>query len=193
MVWSGFYTLAAMIVRFYRSAAELKGFQRTLKYRPCPHCRRRGFLILHGYLYGYDERGGVTRIKRGRRIFCSNRNKRRGCGRTFSLLAAVFIKNFILSTKSLWNFLLHFLKTANKYQAFKRLNLSFSTSIIYRVYQRFHRRQSFLRSRLRMLCPPPPVDDPRPLAQTIRHLRSVFPNASCPLTALQCRLQLNLF
>ena len=182
-----------MISRFYRSASEFKRFQGTLKQCPCPYCRRTGFLILHGFLYGYAENGGTEKIKRGHRIFCSNRNQRRGCGRTFSCLAAVFIKNFILTTQSLWNFLQNFITSANKYQSFTRLHLPFSATTIYRIYQRFDRRQSFLRSRLRMLCPPPAVADPHPLLQTIRHLQSAFKNTACPLTALQSRLQLSLF
>ena len=34
----------------------MKQFYKELKLIKCPHCKLIGFLILHGYLYGYDEK-----------------------------------------------------------------------------------------------------------------------------------------
>ncbi|MCK5543067.1 MAG: hypothetical protein KAI40_10275, partial [Desulfobacterales bacterium] len=60
----------------------------NLKIYACPHCNCCGCLILHGFLYGYDD---TDFVRRGHRIFCSNRNLRSGCGRTFPMLKSRFI------------------------------------------------------------------------------------------------------
>jgi len=47
-------------------------FHHKLKQYPCPHYKLIGFIILHGFLRGYDESSPIERIIRGRRIYCSN-------------------------------------------------------------------------------------------------------------------------
>ena len=51
----------------------------------CPHRLVAGFLILHSFLYGYRYPDSSARMLRGQRVFCSNRGRRKGCGRTFSV------------------------------------------------------------------------------------------------------------
>jgi len=47
-----------------------------------------GALIRHGYLRGYDDSSPQRRAVRARRLYCSNRQARRGCGRTLSVWCA---------------------------------------------------------------------------------------------------------
>ncbi len=68
---------------------------------PCAHCGRHGNLIGHGFLRGYSERSNI-RLLRGRRIFCSNRGRRRGCGRTVSTLLSRFIERYVVTAATLW-------------------------------------------------------------------------------------------
>jgi len=56
------------ILQFYSSEQNFAVIRSRLKLIFCPHCRRQGFLILHGYLYGYDS---LALVRRGRRIFCN--------------------------------------------------------------------------------------------------------------------------
>ncbi len=76
-----------------------------LKQTPCPHCKVVGTLNRHGSLLGYDESSPQQRTVRARRVFCSNRNARRGCGRTFSVWFADKIRRLSLTAGALWRFL----------------------------------------------------------------------------------------
>ena len=49
----------------------------------CRHCRRTEQLISHGYIYRKRHGGEPEPI--GKRVFCSNRHARVGCGRTIRL------------------------------------------------------------------------------------------------------------
>jgi hypothetical protein len=73
------------------------------KLAQCPHCRQTGALIGHGLLRGYAERSS-ERVVRGRRIFCSNRGLRPGCGRTFSVLLTMVLSGFLVRTLTLFCF-----------------------------------------------------------------------------------------
>src|SRR5476649_1963438 len=73
---------------FCRNAEEWSAIAERLKQTPCPHCKVVGALIRHGYLRGYDECNSKQKTVRARRIFCSNRHARHGCGRTFSVWLA---------------------------------------------------------------------------------------------------------
>jgi hypothetical protein len=72
-----------------------------LKLTPCSHCRQTGALIGHGLLRGYAERSSDV-VVRGRRIFCSNRDQRPGCGRTFSVLLSTVPSGFMVRTLTLF-------------------------------------------------------------------------------------------
>lgn len=182
----GFYTFFAMIPRFYRSRYRFKQIHLRLKQYPCPHCRVTGTLILHGYLRGYDLKKIDTQIIRGRRIFCSNRNRRRGCGRTWSVMLATMLKGFIVQTSHLWGFLKNIVKGMNVFQAFNTLDIRLSPTSTYRLYKRLYENQPHIRSRLaRRLAPPRDVRHANPLAKTILHMGSAFKRTSDPPAAFQ--------
>jgi hypothetical protein len=64
---------------FCRDEREWLAFALRLKQMPCPHCDAVGELIRHGVLLGYDENCPPRKTIRARRVFCSNRDRRRGC------------------------------------------------------------------------------------------------------------------
>ncbi len=90
---------------FVRGDEEWLAMAERLKQTPCPHCKVVGTLNRHGSLLGYDESSPQQRMVRARRVFCSNRQARRGCGRTFSVWAADKIRRLSLTTVALWRFL----------------------------------------------------------------------------------------
>ena len=49
----------------------------------CPHCAKNNQLVSHGVIY--KQRSMTTREPVGKRVFCSNRYQRTGCGRTVQL------------------------------------------------------------------------------------------------------------
>jgi hypothetical protein len=160
--------------RFYKSKEDFLQIYRSLKQTTCPHCKLRGYLNLHGYLWGYDEKSCSKKLIRGRRIFCCGRNNRRGCGKTFSVLAINVLRKFIISADSLWEFLKNISGGTDKKNSLRALNFSFSDSSAYRLWKRFRLVQTKIRVLLLKLCRPPIFTHRDPAIQTILHLKAAF-------------------
>ena len=77
---------------FYRDEHEWAALVERIKRTPCPHCRVAGALIRHGSLVGFDDTSPRRKTLRARRLFCSNRGRRPGCGRTVSVWFAVNVR-----------------------------------------------------------------------------------------------------
>lgn len=168
---------------------EFEAVLAKLKTTACPHCKRVGNLIRHGCLRGYDEKHPRRKTVRARRIFCSNRKRATGCGRTFSVWTADKVKRLLLTADALWTFLKQAASTGNKFQAFRNLKSGLSDSAPYRIWKRFGEAQSGIRTALRGLCKPPEVDSERPAELTLAHLEAAFADQPCPIAAFQVRLQ----
>ena len=173
---------------FYRSDQEWIAIVERIKQTPCPHCKTVGMLIRHGALHGYDDSNPQRITLRARRIFCSNRHRRRGCGRTFSIWLADKIRRLSLTTRALWTFLQYAvvdtITAAIKASSCPRCDRTFQ-----RIWKRFDRAQSAIRTALLGRGPPPelPVGSARRLAaaQVLAHLQAAFPNTHCPIAAFQ--------
>ena len=90
---------------FYRSDEDLIAIGERLRLTRCSRCQVVGALNWHGYLRGFDDSNPPRKTVRARRVFCSNRNARTGCGHTFSVWFADKIRRLSLSTTALWAFL----------------------------------------------------------------------------------------
>jgi hypothetical protein len=146
-------------------------------------------LILHGFLYGYAE-SDMSIIKRGHRIFCSNRHQRKGCGKTFSLLLSTFIKNFTISTHTLWRFVKGIAKGLRPAEAFRQTGCSMERTSPYRLLRRLKYNQVRIRTCLTSLRDPPGDEKiHNPLIQTILHLKHAFHQHPCPISAFQYDFQ----
>jgi hypothetical protein len=173
---------------FYRDEQEWVAIGERLKQMPCPHCKTIGTLNRHGSLHGFDDDSPRRKTLRARRIFCSNRGRRAGCGRTFSIWIAGKIRRSSLTTGTLWTFLQRAVRTslaaAMRVVPGRRSGRSWQ-----RIWQRFDRAQSRIRTAL--LCRGPPPEGPpgsvrRPdIAQVLAHLQSAFPHADGPFAAYQ--------
>jgi hypothetical protein len=176
--------------RYFDSEEDLRQFCLTRKQQACPHCRKTGTLNLHGHLRGYSEQGGDTLALRGRRLFCSNRHRRPGCGRTVGLWLSGVLRNCILSLHTLWLFLTGILAGRSRADAFRRTGSGMHPMTAYRVFRRMERSQSRLRARLnRQVRSPEASGASSPLAATIAHLRDAFPHVRCPPAEYQLRFQ----
>jgi len=176
---------------FYRSAEEWIALAERLKQTPCPHCKVVGTLIRHGFLYGFDENSPQRKTLRARRIFCSNRNARRGCGRTFSIWLADKIRRLSLTTGCLWRFLQR-AAAGSILAAIRAADCQLSDRTLQRIWKRFNHGQSKIRTALSARCPPPELPaEPahRPAAQVLAHLQTAFPDAHCPIAAFQHSLR----
>jgi hypothetical protein len=180
---------------FYRSDAEWVAMAERLKLTPCPHCNVVGTLIRHGCLYGFDDSSPRRKTLRARRVFCSNRQVRRGCGRTFSVWIADKIRRLGLTTVGLWRFLQR--AAAGSIRAASRTaDCHLSERTWQRIWKRFDLGQSKIRTALSGRCPPPELPPRlpaaaahRPAAQVLAHLQAAFPDARCPIAAFQHSLR----
>lgn len=163
------------IPRFYSAELDFKAIHHQLKHLNCPFCRTIGNLILHGFLYGYDKK------RRGRRIFCSNRNKRRGCGRTCSLLIAGFLKYFRLKSSELWVFINGLLQGLSKQAAWMRTGLSIAESFLYGLSRRLKVNEPYIKTKLFSL-------NPLSIKNTFTKLQECFA-CSDPISAFQLYFQ----
>lgn len=180
------------MLRFYKNKAQFQAFYLKLKLMMCPHCNLSGCLILHGYLYGYSDRGDA-RIRRGHRIYCSNRFKKGGCGKTFSVLTATVLPGFTIGAHGLWRFLENIKKGLNPARAFRMAGCSMAPSGAYRLVKKFIAVQTRIRSFVSRIKDPPPAQVQSPAIQTILHLQSSFGDTACPITDFQYHFQTKFF
>ena len=177
---------------YVSSAEDFEQYRKRLKCLPCPHCRAVGYLIRHGYLRGYGAAGHV-KIRRGWRICCSNRRRRKGCGRTYSILLAQFVPRQLVTADTLFRFFQAVRKGLTRKAAWERMRVPWTLQTGYRLWQRLCRSQSRLRSRLCRRTPPPAGHSPNPLFQLIDHLNLAFPTAACPIAAFHLHFQQPFF
>ncbi len=170
----------------------MAGFRQGLKGRACPWCYQIGFLILNGVLTGYGGSGPSDRQVRGQRIFCSNRWRKRGCGRTFSVLLSFLLKRCLIPSGLVAEFIARVLTGATRSCAWQSLAHCFSLESGYRVWRRWLRAQSHLRSWLCQKGPPPDNGDGAP-TQTWAHLHVIFMDEPCPVSAFQAHFQQPFF
>jgi hypothetical protein len=131
--------------RFARDPAELERLARQAKGWACPHCRRHGALNRHGALRGLAEGAQGKDALRGGRFFCSNRGRRRGCGRTFGVLLASLIARATVRSRELWRFYLAKLGGASVLAAWESLHSGFSVEAAYAWWRRWRRGQFAVR------------------------------------------------
>jgi hypothetical protein len=176
---------------FFRNDHEWLAIAERLKQTPCPHCKVVGALNQHGFLCGFDEGSPQRKTVRARRVFCSNRQARPGCGRTFSVWLADKIKRLSLTARALWQFL-QAAVVGGILAASRALDCPLSDRTWQRIWKRFDRAQSKIRTALCGRCPPPesPAPPPanparQPAAQVLAHVQAAFPNVNCPIAAFQ--------
>ncbi len=174
---------------FIRNPKDFDALAERLKLTPCPHCQMVGTLIRHGFLFGFDESHPLRRTLRARRIFCSNRQARPGCGRTFAVWLVDKIRRLGLSTGGLWRFL-QLAVADGILAAIRACHCHLSDRSLLRIWHRFRHGQSHIRTALFSRCPPPPLPDAHlPAAQVLAHLEAAFPDAVCPIAAFQLTLR----
>jgi hypothetical protein len=176
---------------FYRGEEGFLAIYEKLKVTACPHCKVIGLLVLHGFLRGYDESSPRDKTVRARRIFCSNRNNRQGCGRTFSVWIADKIRRLSLSAGGLWTFL-QSVVAGGIGAAIRCVNCHLSDRQMQRIWKRFVLSQSPIRTALWPWCKPaelPALSPQSPAAEVLAHLQAAFPHSDCPIADFQLAMR----
>jgi hypothetical protein len=154
----------------------LSGVERaafSLKQSPCPHCGCIGSLNRHSRALGNDPNVTAGQAFRGKRVFCSNRGQRGGCGRTFAFFLADVLPRHTLTASLLWPWLVKLLAGLSFKAAAEKLRQCLAS-----VRTRLCREQS-----------PPVSSQADPLLQTMEHLRVVFSGSDCPPADFQLHFQ----
>ncbi len=125
----------------------------------------------------------------GQRVFCSNRGRRGGCGRTFSFFLAEILPRHTFTASWLWQWLIQWLAGASLKAAVEKLRLPFALESVYRLRRKLRQQLDRLRSLLCREQKPPPSAQSDPLLQTAEHLRAVFAHSECPTAAFQLHFQ----
>jgi hypothetical protein len=126
---------------------------------------------------------------RGQRVFCSNRGRRGGCGRTFALFLAEVFPRHTVTASWLWQLLCRLVKGGSIKAAVEALKLPFGLETLYHLLQRLRGRLPDLRCLLCREQRAPASSQADPLLQTVEHLQSVFAEEACALSAFQQHFQ----
>lgn len=159
----------------------------NIRLSPCPHCHSVGHLMKHGFLYGNSPESPVGKIKRARRIYCSNRGQKSGCGKTHGIYLISIIPFFSVFAKLLENIIHLLLLNFTRYKIAKTLKIPLY--IVYRIHGYLVRHGFHFRSNLK---PPLPHKNDHqsqitPLQQTLKNLFIEFGDS--PIEGFQMKTQ----
>jgi len=182
---------AAYPPKFVSSTEQLEQCLRAAKLHQCPHCKRSGTLIGHGFLRGYAEHGS-ERVIRGRRLFCSDRFLQHGCGRTVAILLDTVLRAFSVRTATLFTWVMTVAAGSSIRAAWRSAAQGFALSSAYRLWHRVLGAQSTWRTRLLTRCGPPESHSSEPFAQLLDHFWVALAPCECPFSAFQRVLQTSL-
>jgi hypothetical protein len=148
-------------------------------------------LNCHSKLYGNDPSStdGQGRVQRGQRVWCCNRGRRGGCGRSFSIFLAEVLPRHTVTGPGLWRLLDRWRAGGSIKAAAEALALPFALETLYHVLHRVRRQLAEVRSRLFREQKPAVSAQTDPLLQTVEHLRRLFPQSVCPVTDFQLHFQ----
>lgn len=78
-----FFIPGAAMHIYYPSLSAIEQQTRQLDQVPCHYCQQTQQLVSHGFVY--KKQAGAAPQAVGKRVFCSNRQRHTGCGRTMRL------------------------------------------------------------------------------------------------------------
>ena len=180
----------------FASEAELEHLLPTLRSWRCGFCGRHATWVGHGWAYGYGTDGTPAEV-RGRRILCTSRGRRTGCGRTRTVLLRAAVRGFVVRTALLWSLLLA-LASGQSVRAFwstfegtRQVSLTLRSA--HRLAVRLRRQLPLLNPRLCRLVDAPASRCRDPIAALVAHLKLAFPGSDDAVAALQSTTQQGLF
>ncbi len=144
--------------RYAPDHAALAALGGQAKHWRCPRCGQTGAFNAHGALHGLAESGPGKDALRGRRFLCSNRGRRPGCGRTWSVRLAHVLRRFSVRTAALWRSALGWLAGLGVPAAWEAARSGFSLESAHRWRRRWRRAEPARRTWLCRGRAPP--DDP---------------------------------
>jgi hypothetical protein len=136
----------------------------------------------HGYLRGYGEGSDCCAV-RANRVYCSNKGKKKGCGKTFSQFHDGIIPGQRLKADTVWKFLSFILKGLSRAAAVLQTpSLADYPGRARRLWKQLILKLPELRANLHRVQKPPDYNGASHVIQTIAHLASVYPHSKCPVS-----------
>jgi len=139
--------------RFYTDFDTINAFTLSLDFHrnelECAHCFKSDQFVSHGIIV--KQRSSTLLEKVGKRIFCSNRYGRSGCGRTFQLYVANEIPRFRYGATHLFIFITSLLAHLNIDEAYHQATGQTETRNAARWLSRLIRQLSEYRSYLNVI------------------------------------------
>jgi hypothetical protein len=121
-------------------------------------------------------------------VFCSDRGRRGGCGRTFSIFFAEVLPRHSVSASLLAQLLTRLCDGTTLKAAAEALHAPWAMETFYRLIRRLRHRLDAVRARLWRTCSPPAGGGSDPLWQTFEHLRGIA-GTDDAVVAFQLRFQ----
>lgn len=174
---------------FVSDPVAIEKYLQGIKLQACPFCGKTGTLNRHSRMNGNDTRLASGTVNRGQRVFCSNRGRRNGCGRTFPVFFASVLPRHTFTAPLLWKSLRGWLTGSSIKASWESSGAPLSLDTFYHLLQRLRRKLDALRTALHALAPAPGGTTRDPLRQTLEHLRAVFATDPCPPERFQLRIQ----
>lgn len=138
--------------KFYHDYDSIHRFTLSLDYHQnkleCGHCSKSNQFVSHGVIY--KQRSSTLAEKVGKRIFCSNRSGRKGCGRTFQIYIASEIPSLRYGAAQLFIFITALLANLTLSEAYYQATGQNETRHAWRWLARLTRQLSEYRTFLKV-------------------------------------------
>lgn len=131
---------------YYRSLQAIEQQTRQLAFAQCVHCHQRRQLVSHGFIR--KKQVGAEPVAVGKRVFCSNRDRRTGCGRTMQLYLDVTVRYLHYAGSALVAFMLSLIGGASIHRAYLQATGCATPRNAYRWLKRLDAQLSCYRSLL---------------------------------------------
>ncbi len=144
--------------RYFNDLDTLHRFTLSLDSQPhpirCQHCSKQGQFVSHGFVYKKQHHGEKRAV--GKRIFCSNRHGRSGCGRTLRLYLTTELAFLHYTTVHLTAFLFALLGGSTIQRAYRSATQTDEPRNAWRWLHKLQRKLVEYRALLKAPCLPLP-------------------------------------
>ncbi len=147
-IWqnSCFFDQGTIMQTYYSSLQAIEQQTKQLALAQCAHCHQSQHLVSHGFIR--KKQHGAAPIEVGKRVYCSNRYRHTGCGRTMQLYLDVTVRYLHYAGSALVAFILSLINGASIDRAYFEATGCASARKAYRWLNRFEAQVSYYRSLL---------------------------------------------
>jgi hypothetical protein len=161
--------------KFFKNYDSINQFSLSLEYHQnkleCIHCLKSDQFVSHGIIY--KQRSSAFAEKVGKRLFCSNRSSRNGCGRTYQLTIANEVPSFRYGASELFIFITALLANVHIGEAYYQATGQLETRNAWRWLKKINGKlsdyRSFLKTRVDI-----PFSRLTSRCNSLRHLLPTF-------------------